>query len=389
MRKLLIAVCAIVCTGVFAAGAQADHFSGYGSQYTIQCNDMHDNDGDGKSDYGDGWMNDVDCASFADNTESGGGGEVLTQCADWWDNDNDGYADFPSDPGCTSGLDNSETADSGGSSGGGGGWPANSGATCDNGYDDDGDGKIDYDGQYGTPDPGCFASYDSDEGNVDQCEDGVDNDADGRVDMGNVFNWNTGQYYPADDGCDAPWDDQEFMEYVPPAGDGTGELDTLWMGSETGSCPDWYSADMCTPFNGMFIAAARSPVQGVTTCTVQPSRTAPVYAAGGVQEIRGRLNISCTRPVSLVKAVAMLARENPTNNTAAIKDVQANTWNLFTFTLANLSVSISVSYMCDQSIPFPANVLWWTSGTVEITAGSPPKTQKAAITSRANYWQCW
>jgi hypothetical protein len=82
------------------------------------------------------------------------------QCQNGIDDDDDGRLDFPDDPGCVSADDASEKQ---------------SVYACDNGLDDDGDGAIDAD------DPGCGmpeASFED-----PQCDDGVDQNGDGLVDF--------------------------------------------------------------------------------------------------------------------------------------------------------------------------------------------------------------
>ena len=85
----------------------------------------------------------------------------------------------PADPGCSSSTDTDE---------------ANAApAACEDGKDNDGDGKIDY-----PADPGCSIPTDVDESNpVLVCSDGKDNDGDGKID------------YPADPGCTGPADGDE------------------------------------------------------------------------------------------------------------------------------------------------------------------------------------
>jgi hypothetical protein len=134
------------------------------------------------------------------------------QCSDGVDNDGDGKIDFPADPGCTSPTDDSE-ADTGAgnaNNGGGGGQPE-----CNDGVDNDGDGKVDF-----PADPGCSSARDDSEnseggtrgagaggnagagagaggGGATQCNDGVDNDGDGKID------------FPADPGCTSKADNSE------------------------------------------------------------------------------------------------------------------------------------------------------------------------------------
>jgi hypothetical protein len=93
-------------------------------------------------------------------------------CDDSWDNDLDGLLDYPADPGCSSPSDFSE-------------YPE-----CDDGDDNDGDGLVDY-----PNDPGCRNLESNNES--PQCEDGIDNDGDGFID------------YPDDGQCgSAYWDDE-------------------------------------------------------------------------------------------------------------------------------------------------------------------------------------
>ncbi len=64
------------------------------------------------------------------------------QCSDGVDNDGDGWTDHPSDPGCSSASDSSESPN----------------PQCSDGIDNDGDGRVDYWG-----DQGCVDKYDNDE----------------------------------------------------------------------------------------------------------------------------------------------------------------------------------------------------------------------------------
>ena len=93
----------------------------------------------------------------------------LVQCEDGIDNDGDGKIDWPFDPGCGSSTQDAKEDD-----------PANL-AACADGDDDDGDGKVDF-----PADPGCSSAADPTEqtSTITQCSDGVDNDtpADGAAD---------------------------------------------------------------------------------------------------------------------------------------------------------------------------------------------------------------
>ena len=107
-------------------------------------------------------------------------------CSDGIDNDGDGKTDYPSDPGCTSATDTSETD------------PAV--YACSDGIDNDADGKTDY-----PADPGCSSSTDSSETtSAYQCDDGLDNDGDTKID------------YPDDTGCASPTDTTEAASSPPP-----------------------------------------------------------------------------------------------------------------------------------------------------------------------------
>ncbi len=55
-------------------------------------------------------------------------------------------------------------------------------ATCSNGLDDDGDGKIDYQAGASSRDYGCASATDFNESGTALCDDGIDNDGDGRID---------------------------------------------------------------------------------------------------------------------------------------------------------------------------------------------------------------
>ena len=115
---------------------------------------------------------DPGCSGPADTDEH----NTAVACDDGIDNDGDGRVDFrpavartsPGDPGCSSLTDPSELAE------------------CDDGIDNDGDGRVD-----GT-DPGCQGRTDNGEtADTDRpgrptglaCDDGIDNDGDGRADF--------------------------------------------------------------------------------------------------------------------------------------------------------------------------------------------------------------
>ena len=144
--------------------------------FTFQCNDGVDNDGDGLTD-----MDDPDCTSETDNNESTQ--TVVTQCSDGVDNDGDGLTDM-ADPGCSSSLDDDESDITGNTQ-------------CSDGIDNDGDGAIDlYDSDCtGLSDDNEFPDYQNQSMNP-ACSDGIDNDGDGYTDL-------------ADSGCYSAVDDDE------------------------------------------------------------------------------------------------------------------------------------------------------------------------------------
>ncbi len=113
------------------------------------------------------------------------------QCDDGLDNDGDGKVDFPNDPGCTDKNDDNETDD-----------PVDL-PQCNDGVDNDGDGKADF-----PNDPGCTDKTDDNETDdpvdLPQCNDGVDNDGDGKAD------------FPNDPGCTDKTDDNETDVENPP-----------------------------------------------------------------------------------------------------------------------------------------------------------------------------
>ncbi len=114
------------------------------------------------------------------------------QCNDGYDNDSDGRVDYPNDSGCYSPTDNDEYNQ----------VIINPTYQCNDGYDNDSDGRVDY-----PNDPGCSSYLDDSEYNqvynqTYQCNDGYDNDSDGRVD------------YPNDSGCYSPTDNDEYSQVI-------------------------------------------------------------------------------------------------------------------------------------------------------------------------------
>jgi hypothetical protein len=127
-------------------------------------------------------------------------------CNDGFDQDGDGLIDYPDDPGCDDLLDPFETSET---------------LPCDDGFDNDGDGGIDFDpvtfadpGDENTPpsgegDPGCRNPSWSTES--PECQDGIEDDGDGQMDYDAGYSAN-GSADPAgpDPECvDRPWRDSE------------------------------------------------------------------------------------------------------------------------------------------------------------------------------------
>lgn len=81
-------------------------------------------------------------------------------CEDGKDNDGDGRVDYPADSGCRTANDADESGE----------------PQCNDGKDNDGNGKVDW-----PQDPGCGDQGDISEDTPD-CRDGVDNDGDGKTD---------------------------------------------------------------------------------------------------------------------------------------------------------------------------------------------------------------
>ena len=129
------------------------------------------------------------------STSSGGSntGGSPSQCDDGYDNDNDGKVDM-SDPNCSSSSDRTEF----GSCLVDGCNPPPVEYQCDDGIDNDGDGYTDY-----PSDPSCSSRTDNNEWPKDnqvtyQCDDGIDNDVDGYTD------------YPSDPSCSSRYDNNEW-----------------------------------------------------------------------------------------------------------------------------------------------------------------------------------
>jgi len=107
---------------------------------------------------------------------------IEDECQNGIDDDGDGRVDFPSDTGCESAADFLETSAL---------------LPCDDGIDNDGDGLTDY-----PNDPACQTGTSAKEN--PQCDDGIHNDGDGKAD------WDGAGLGEPDPQCvDKPWRDRE------------------------------------------------------------------------------------------------------------------------------------------------------------------------------------
>ncbi|MBX4188547.1 hypothetical protein KW792_00410 [Candidatus Saccharibacteria bacterium] len=126
---------------------------------------------------------------------------VKYQCNDGRDNDSDGRIDYGSDPGCAGATDDDETDPPGPPPPP---PPPPVSYACSDGGDNDGDGFTDY-----GSDVGCSSPQDNDEYNAPEvvppaCSDKKDNDADGKIDYG------------SDPGCTSMTDTDETDPPPPP-----------------------------------------------------------------------------------------------------------------------------------------------------------------------------
>jgi probable HAF family extracellular repeat protein len=115
---------------------------------------------------------------------------IERHCADGYDNDGDGLLDFPDDPGCDSVDDPSERSPD---------------LLCDDGEDNDDDGLIDY-----PSDPGCFSPSSSIEN--PQCQDGINNDFNTGIDFdGGESVWGVAVDQPDPQCIGKPWRNNEAL----------------------------------------------------------------------------------------------------------------------------------------------------------------------------------
>lgn len=165
-------------------------------QAARDCSDGVDSPGPRDGDTLIDYPNDPGCSSAADNNENNVA--PLPACGDGFESDMvpDGKVDYPADPGCIAASDVSELDTD----------------TCSNGVDDDNDGKTDFPLDWGCAVPSFGLDgpdqTDASEGpDLPQCDDGRDNDGDGRID--------TDTPRP-DPGCTSPSDNDETDPPAPP-----------------------------------------------------------------------------------------------------------------------------------------------------------------------------
>ena len=200
------------------------------------------------------------------------------QCSDGFDNDGDGLIDFPGDPGCANLADNDETNP-----------PA---PQCSDGLDNDGANGMDW-----PADPSCTDPTDNTEDGQRACNDGVDNDGDGDTDFPadsdctsildgtEVFyracqdgldnDGDTFADFPADAGCHSAFDDDEFDA-------GASTLDTkarLLLAVDSSGSMNWNTCrddftggDGSTECAGNDIACAECAVTGCSNAIADDAR---------------------------------------------------------------------------------------------------------------------
>jgi cysteine-rich repeat protein len=126
--------------------------------------------------------------------------QIEDECQNGVDDDGDGRIDYPADPGCSSASDFLETSPS---------------RVCDDGLDNDGDGFVDV-----PDDPGCRSPTSALEN--PQCQDGANNDGQSGIDFDGGASVNGGvPLDAADPQCTAAWVNSEAPP-PPAAGCGIG-----------------------------------------------------------------------------------------------------------------------------------------------------------------------
>jgi hypothetical protein len=218
----------------------------------------------------------------------GGGskGTSAAQCNDGKDNDGDGKIDFPDDEGCTSPEDDTENSP-----------PA---PQCNDGRDNDGDGKIDF-----PNDPGCYAPNQNDEtddcpdgSDCPQCSNGKDDDGNGATD------------YPADTGCTSAADNDEYPSNPLACGQNVHILALPTSGDAMGMLMSMGTSSLSSPMCGgagaedVYELRIRQPTVVVAT-TVAPNTSADT-----ILYIR---SAQCSNPSS----------ELACNDNASVADVRA------------------------------------------------------------------
>lgn len=203
----------------------------------------------------------------------GGGGGGSTECSDGWDNDGNGLVDYGSDPGCSSYLDTTEA-----------GYTATP-TQCNDGIDNDANSVKDY-----PADLGCTSAADTTESGyvVTQCNDNIDNDSNGLKD------------YPSDLGCTSASDTSE-SGYTPPQcadtldNDGDGKTDTADYGctssSDTTEAPNPQCSDnIDNDLNGVKDYPGDGGCSSLTDST-EAGYTPPPSPSAGVVVFDGDRNL--------------------------------------------------------------------------------------------------